>query len=201
MLFLARTQAAMYMMNNITADQGFFDGLKRRVLVNGGIFVVFFLWFMAMLLTSDGYTVVSDGTGTLTVEQTRFKYFHNYTEMWWAGLSLLIGVVSVLYGIGRSAFAKHCTGGIWYGGMGTLLVVCSMFWVAGYGDTAFYPSLEDPMSSLTIRNSSSSKFTLEVMSYVSVLVPFVAAYIWYVWRSMDRKKLTPAEISSTDHKY
>ena len=72
----------------------------------------------------------------------------------------------------------------------TLFVVCSMFWVAGYGDTAFYPSLEDPMSSLTIRNSSSSKFTLEVMSYVSVLVPFVAAYIWYVWRSMDRKKLT-----------
>ena len=80
-------------------------------------------------------------------------------------------------------------------------VVCSMFWVAGYGDTAFYPSLEDPMSSLTIRNSSSSKFTLEVMSYVSVFVPFVDAYIWYVWRSMDRKKLTPAEISSTDHKY
>ena len=123
-LFLARTQAAMYMMNNITADQGFFDGLKRRVLVNGGIFVVFFLWFMAMLLTSDGYTVVSDGTSTLTVEQTRFKYFHNYTGMWWAGLSLLIGVVSVLYGIGRSAFAKHWTGGIWYGGLGTLLVVC-----------------------------------------------------------------------------
>lgn len=201
-LFLARTQAAMYMMNNIVSDPAFFDGLKRRVLVNGGIFVVFFLWFMSLLLTADGYSVVSDGTQTVSVEVEPFKYFHNYVAFWWwAGIALIIGVVMVLYGVLRSALGKHYTGGIWYGGFGTLLVVCSLFWVAGYGDTSFYPSIEDPMSSLTIRNSSSSAFTLQVMTYVSVLVPFVAAYIWYVWRSMDKKKLTPKEIETTDHKY
>ncbi len=200
-LFLARTQAGMYMMNNISGDAHFFNDMKRRTLINGGIFVVFFVWFLVMLLTATGYNVVSEGTTTINVEEAPFKYFHNYISHWWALAALLIGVVCVLYGIIRSALANHYTSGIWWSGIGTILAVCSLFWMAGYGDTAFYPSLDDPMSSLTIRNSSSSQFTLEVMSYVSLLIPFVAAYIWYVWHSMDKKKLTSAELNSTDHKY
>lgn len=200
-LFLARTLAAMYMMNNIADDPNLFGSMKRRVFVNGGIFVVFFLWFMAMLLTATGYEVVSDGNVTVAVTSAPYKYFHNYTEMWWAGVALLTGVVLVLWGIGAAAFGEHCTYGIWPAGIGTFLVVCSLFWVAGYGNTAFYPSLDNQMSSLTIRNASSSTFTLQVMSWVSILIPFVAAYIIYVWRAMDKRKLTPAEIGTTDHKY
>lgn len=200
-LFLARTQAAMYMMNNIADDPKLFDTMKRRVFINGGIFVVFFLWFLAMLLTATGYDVVSEGTVTKSVTEAPFKYFHNYVDMWWAGVALLVGVVLVLWGIGASAFGKHCTYGIWPSGIGTFLVVCSLFWVAGYGDTAFYPSLDNPMDSLTIRNASSSLFTLQTMSWVSILIPFVLAYIIYVWHSMDKRKLTPTEIETTDHKY
>lgn len=200
-LFLARMQAALYMMNNISHDGAFFSRMKSKVAVNGGIFLVFFLWFLAVLLTSDGYTVVSDKTQTVSVIETPFKYYYNYVGMWWALVALLAGVVLVLYGLIRSITAKHFTKGIWFTGSGTFLVVCSLFWVAGYGNTAFYPSLDDPMSSLTIRNSSSSEFTLMTMSYVSILVPFVVAYIAYVWRKMDSKKLTPQELSKTSHKY
>lgn len=161
----------------------------------------FLLRFLAVLLTSDGYTVVSDKTQSVSVIETPFKYYYNYVGMWWALVALLAGVVLVLYGLIRSITAKHFTKGIWFTGSGTFLVVCSLFWVAGYGNTAFYPSLDDPMSSLTIRNSSSSEFTLMTMSYVSILVPFVVAYIAYVWRKMDSKKLTPQELSKTSHKY
>lgn len=200
-LFLARMQAALYMMNNISHDRAFFSRMKSKAAVNGGIFLVFILWFLAVLLTSDGYTVVSDKTQTVSVIETPFKYYYNYIGMWWALVALLAGVVLVLYGLIRSITANHFTKGIWFTGTGTFLVVCSLFWVAGYGNTAFYPSLDDPMSSLTIRNSSSSEFTLMTMSYVSILVPFVIAYIAYVWRKMDSKKLTPQELSKTTHKY
>ncbi|HBY16741.1 cytochrome d ubiquinol oxidase subunit II [Muribaculaceae bacterium Isolate-113 (HZI)] len=200
-LFLARTQACLYMMNNIADDPDFFKTLKAKALINGGIFLVFFLWFLGMLLTATGYTVISDGIRTVEVQETPFKYLHNYINLWWAGVTLLLGVVLVLLGWAKSCFAKHFTKGIWFTGIGTFLVVASLFWVAGYGDTAFYPSLLNPMDSLTIRNASSSEFTLKTMSYVSLLIPFVLAYIVYVWRAMDKKKLTPASLESTDHKY
>lgn len=189
------------MMNNIADDPDFFKTLRAKALINGGIFVVFFLWFLAMLLTADGYTVISDGIRTVDIELTPFKYFHNYTHLWWAGTALIVGVVLVLFGWGKACFSKHFTKGIWFTGTGTFLVVASLFWVAGYGDTAFYPSLINPMDSLTIRNASSSEFTLRTMSYVSILIPFVLAYIAYVWRAMDKKKLTPEAIEATDHKY
>ncbi len=201
LLFLARTQAALYMMNHISSTQDFFDSLKRKIFVNGIIFVLFFLAFLALLLTATGYDVVSKRTSTVNVTTVPFKYLHNYLHFWWATVALLIGVACVLYGIIRSAFASKWKSGIWFSGIGTLLVVCSLFWVAGYGNTAFYPSLDDPASSLTIRNSSSSLFTLTCMSWVSILIPFVIAYIWYVWKTMDKRKLTVAEIKSTDHKY
>ncbi|MDE6536628.1 MAG: cytochrome d ubiquinol oxidase subunit II [Muribaculaceae bacterium] len=200
-LFLARMQAALYMMNNIEDDPDFFASLRAKALINGGIFVVFFLWFLGMLLTTDGYTVLSDSYRTTEVEVTEFKYFHNFCTIWQAGVMLLLGVVLVLYGWFRSVFAKHFTKGIWFTGIGTFLVVVALFCVAGYADTPFYPSLTDPQSSLTIHNASSSEFTLKVMSFVSILVPFVVAYIAYVWYSMDKKKLTPESLEKTDHKY
>ena len=97
-------------------------------------------------------------------------------------------MVLVLYGLVRTCFTARFCKGIWFTGIGTFLVVAALFWAAGYNDTAFLPSLTDPMSSLTIRNASSSEFTLTVMSWVSLLIPFVLAYIWYVWRAMDKKK-------------
>ncbi len=200
-LFLARTQACLYMMNNIADDPSFFKTLKAKALINGGIFLVFFLWFLGMLLTATGYTVISDGIRTVDVQETPFKYFHNYVDLWWTGVTLLLGVVLVLFGWAKSCFAKHFTKGVWFTGIGTFLVVASLFWVAGYGDTAFYPSLLNPTDSLTIRNASSSEFTLKTMSYVSILIPFVLAYIVYVWHSMDKKKLTPEALESADHKY
>lgn len=200
-LFLARMQGALYMMNNITDDPQFFSTLKNRALVNGGIFVVFFLWFLAMLCTATGYTVSSNNDFTVNVTETPFKYFYNFIDLWWAGVTLLIGVVLVLFGLLKSCFSAYWTEGIWFTGIGTFLAVVSLFWVAGYNDTPFYPSLIDPASSLTIRNASSSEFTLTAMSYVSIVIPFVLAYIAYVWHSMDKRKLTPEEIEKTDHKY
>ena len=200
-LFLARMQACLYMMNNITEDPDFFETLKRKALVNGGIFVVFFLWFLAMVCTATGYTVTMNANYTVSVVETPYKYFFNFVNLWWAGVTLLIGVVLVLFGLIKSVFAPHFTKGIWFTGLGTVFAVLSLFWVAGYGDTAFYPSLLDPSSSLSIRNASSSEFTLKAMSYVSIIIPFVLAYIAYVWYSMDKKKLTPTELETSSHQY
>ena len=119
--------------------------------------------------------------------------------MWWALVVLLIGVVLVLYGLGRTLLKKEYTRGIWPVGIGAVLVVLTLFWVLGYNNTAYYPSLLDVQSSLTIRNSSSSEFTLTVMSIVSILVPFVLGYIAYCWRAMDHDKLTRDEIAENSH--
>ena len=181
-----------------------FQRLRRSVLVNGLIFVVLFLTFMTCLLCRDGYQAVSANgvpDNLHAFEAVPFKYFMNYVEMWWCIPVLLAGVLLVLYGIGRTVLQKKpFTQGIWFTGIGTILVVLTLFWVAGYNDTAYYPST-DPSSSLSIRNSSSSLFTLQVMSCVSVLVPFVAGYIAYVWHSMDRKKTTPADLADGNEKY
>ncbi len=189
-LFLARTQAALYMLNNNPADDDFFRANRRRVLANGVIFVVFFLLFAGLLLSAAGLETTSTASingGKSTFALREYKYLFNYLEMWWALAALLIGVVMVLYGIIRSAFATHFTKGIWWSGIGTILVVLSLFWVAGYNNTPYYPSLIDPASSLTIFNSSSSHFTLTAMSWVSLIIPFVAAYIIYAWYAMDRR--------------
>lgn len=187
-LFLARMQACLYMMNRYkTEDTKFFDILKRRAFINGGIFVIAFVAFLIVFLTTPGYDVITEDGRNVSVTEIHFKYFHNITEDWWEIATLLTGVVLVLYGLGRSVFAKHFGSGIWFTGFGTFLAVIALFWAAGYGDTAFLPSITDPMSSLTIRNASSSEFTLKAMSYASLFIPFVIAYIWYVWRQMDRK--------------
>ncbi|MCH5224043.1 MAG: cytochrome d ubiquinol oxidase subunit II [Muribaculaceae bacterium] len=200
-LFLARMQACLYMMNNISGDDEFFERLKSRAFLNGGIFVVFFLWFLTMLCTATGYDATTNNDLTVTATERPFKYFHQLTHLWWTGMTLIIGVVLVLFGLLKSCFSKKFTKGIWFTGLGTFLAVVALFWAAGYGDVAFYPSLTDPSSSLTIRNASSSEFTLKAMSYVSIVIPFVLAYIAYVWYSMDNKKLTPEEMETTTHKY
>lgn len=189
-LFLARTQAALYFLNNHPAPGAFFDANRRRVLVNGIIFVVLFLLFVGLLLTTTSLETVKNGGldgGRSEFAQVDYKYLHNYLDMPAALVAFLAGTVMVLFGVLRSALARHYTCGIWWSGIGTALVVLSLFWVAGYNATPYYPSTLDPASSLTIYNSSSSHFTLTAMSWVSILVPFVLAYIIYAWRAMDKK--------------
>ncbi|MDE5744969.1 MAG: cytochrome d ubiquinol oxidase subunit II [Paramuribaculum sp.] len=197
-LFLARTQAALYFLDNIKGGEEIARRNRRQVLVNGAIFVVFFLFFLALLLTAKGLQIVP---GTGSYEWIDYKYLHNFLDMWWVSIIFLAGVVIVLYAIVRSAFSATFTKGIWFSATGTILVVLSLFWVAGFNNTPYYPSLLDINSSLSIYNSSSTRFTLEVMSFVSLIIPFVAAYIAYVWYSMDRKPITPAEMKETDDKY
>lgn len=199
-LFLARTLACMYMINNID-DKELVNRLRAKCFTNSGIFLVFFLWFMAMLWTATGQTVVSATPTSVEVAYEDFKYFHNMTSGWWIGMTFLIGVLLVLFAIYRACFVKNSRNAIWFGGIGTALTVISLFWAAGFMDTPFYPSNQDINSSLSIRNASSSEFTLVAMSYVSIGIPFVLAYIAYVWRSMDKKKLTLKELETTSHKY
>lgn len=189
-LFLARTQAALYFLNNHPEGGEFFETNRRRVLVNGVIFVVIFLFFVGVLLTSPSLETVRNGGldgGRSDFALVDYKYLHNYLDMPAALVAFLGGTVMVLYGVLRSAFARHYTCGIWWSGLGTVLVVLSLFWVAGYNATPYYPSTLAPSSSLTIYNSSSSHFTLTAMSWVSLIIPFVLAYIIYAWRAMDKK--------------
>ena len=191
-LFLARCNAAMYYMHNDSGDRKFFEANKRRVLINGIIFLAFFLAFAAVLLTYPGYQLTSKGDEVFTLhntyERVTGKYFFNYIDMWWALVCFLLGVVCVLYALIRASFGKYFRGGIWFSAVGTFLVVISLFFVAGYNNTPYLPSLDDPACSLTIRNSSSTLFTLKVMSYVSIIVPFVIAYIAYAWYQLESGK-------------
>ena len=188
-LMLARTLASLYFINNIVDDEVNRDQ-HRALLINGGLFVVLFLAVVAVLLTSRGVAVDAQGNA----QWEDYRYFTNYLTLWWALVVLLVGVVLVLWGVIRSLLAPAWRGGIWAAGVGT--VVLTLFWVLGYNDTAYYPSLLDVQSSLTIRNSSSSPFTLTAMSIVSVLVPFVLGYIAYCWYRMDRGGTGDSDINS-----
>lgn len=194
--FLARTMAAMYFINNIGGDKDFTARMRRKVLVNGLSFAVLFVTFLVVLMLQPGYRVVS---GQSLSEPN--IYLHNLLGMWWLALIMLLGVVAVLYAIFRSALDGSWRGGIWFGGFGTAAVAAVLFLIAGYGDTAYLPSTVDPASSLTIANSSSSLFTLKVMSWVSILVPFVLAYIAYTWYKMNNTPLTEQELKDDSHVY
>lgn len=194
--FLARTLAAMYFVNNIRADQGFERRMRRATLVNGLVFALLFVAWTAVLLLSDGWQADTAGS----VKTVPMLYLKNLAEMWWFALAFVAGVVLALLGIGLTALGKG-RGGIWYSGVGVALVVTSLLAIAGYNGTAYLPSLLDAQSSLTLANSSSSLFTLKVMSIVSLLVPFVIAYIWYVWRKMNASPLTRKDVSGDAHQY
>lgn len=189
-LFLARTQAALYLINNNPQDDAFFRDNRRRVLVNAVLFLVFFLLFVGLLLTTSALETSYDGSidgraSEFTVRE--YKYFFNFLDLPAALIGFLAGVVAVLYAIIRTVISRHWTAGIWWSGIGSILVVLALFWIAGYNNTPYYPSLTDPTSSLTIFNSSSSLFTLKCMSYVSIIIPFVVGYIAYAWYAMDKK--------------
>ncbi len=191
--FLARTLASLYFINNID-DKDVQKSQHKQLLINAAIFVVLFLATVAVILTAAGVEIDKGGNAMWTPN----KYLTNYLNLWWALLAFLVGVVMVLYGIIRSVLKPSWKCGIWWAGIGVLLVVMSLFWVLGYNHTAYYPSLLDVQSSLTIANSSSSEFTLTAMSYVSILVPFVVGYIAYVWYKMDHTKITQKEMDQAD---
>ena len=161
-------------------------------------FLIFFLAFVIRTLLKDGFAVNPE-TGEVYMEP--YKYFQNLIQMPYLLVLFLVGVVGVLYGLIRSVFCKTFTKGIWFAGIGTILTVLALLLSVGYNHTAYYPSLSDLQSSLTLANSCSSKFTLEVMAYVSILVPFVLAYIFYAWRAIDRKPITPEEMRNDEHTY
>ena len=194
--FLARTIAAMYFINNIGGDKDFTARMRRKVLVNGLSFAVLFVTFLVVLMLQPGYRVVAGQT----LSEPNI-YLHNLLGMWWLALIMLLGVVAVLYAIFRSALDSGWRSGIWFGGFGAAAVVAVLFLIAGYGDTAYLPSTVYPASSLTIANSSSSLFTLKVMSWVSILVPFVLAYIAYTWYKMNNTPLTEQELKDDSHVY
>lgn len=193
-VLLCMTLACQYMMNNID-DQVLFRRARRRMLPLAAGFVVVFLAWLVALLFADGWT--ADAAGRIRVE--KYKYLHNFLEMPYVAILLLIGVLSVLWSI-RMGWRSDRRA-IWFGGIGTVLTVLALLLCAGWNNTAYYPSLADAQSSLTIRNSSSSLFTLRVMSIVSLLIPFVGAYIWYAWRAMNRRPITREEIRGDDHHY
>ena len=197
-LFLARMQAGFYFLNNLADDDDVTSRARRETIINGGIFVVLFLVFIAVLFTTTGYAY-DPATGIVTADS--YRYLFNLIDLWWFGALFLIGVLMVLYALFRMLFKPGWRCGIWFSGIGTVLVILSLFAILGYNNTVYLPSLTDLQSSLTIANSSSTLFTLKTMSIVSILVPFVIAYIAYVWRKMDATPITPDEVRADDHMY
>ncbi|MFT4221665.1 cytochrome d ubiquinol oxidase subunit II [Dysgonomonas sp.] len=195
--FLARTLACLFFVNRLK-DETLVARSRRFLLYNAVPFVVAFLAFVIWTFLSKGYAV--DPT-TKAVELVQYKYFTNLIEMPIVGLVFLAGVVLVLFGIGRTLLSKEYSSGIWFTGLGTVLTVCMLLLITGYNNTAYYPSSSDPQSSLTIENSSSSEFTLTVMSIVSLLVPFVLGYIIYAWNALEKKRLDVKDLKDDGHVY
>ena len=191
---LAMTLACQYFMNNID-DETILRRAQSRMRLFGVLFVVCFVAWLLALLLADGRA--ADAAGTISVEP--YKYLRNLLEMPYVTVVLLLGVVSVLWSIRLGWCGSRRA--VWFGGAGTVLTVLSLLLLAGWNGTAYYPSLTDMQSSLTISNSSSSLFTLRTMAWVSLFVPFVAAYIWYAWRAMNRRPITREEIRGDDHQY
>ncbi|GAA6247412.1 cytochrome d ubiquinol oxidase subunit II [Bacteroides uniformis] len=195
--FLARILGALYFINNINEDD-LVKRCRRALWGNTALFLVFFLAFVIRTLLADGYAVRPE-TGEVFMEP--YKYLTNFLQMPVVLLVFLVGVVAVLWGIIRTLWKPAFDKGIWFAGAGTVLTVLALLLVAGYNNTAYYPSTHDLQSSLTLANSCSSQFTLKVMAYVSILVPFVLAYIFYAWRSIDNRKIDAKEMEKGGHAY
>jgi cytochrome d ubiquinol oxidase subunit II len=195
-LFLARTNGLLYLINSVD-DRELAERSGSKLLMNAIVFLVFFLFFVITLLVSRGFAY-DQATGIVSMEN--FKYLHNLLEMPLVLILFMAGVAGVLYGIGITMFKGNRTG-IWYTGSGTVLTVFTLFLVAGFNGTAFYPSSYDLSSSLTINNASSSLFTLKTMMFVSFIVPFVFGYIWYAWKSINNKRITEEEMKTEGHIY
>ena len=194
-VFLARVLGILYVMNNVN-DEDIRSRGSVRLIGSAVPFVILFVAYLIHLLLKDGFAV--DDMGRIYMEP--YKYLNNFITMWYLLIILLIGVVLVLFGIGKTIVSKDYVGGIWPAGIGTVLTVLALLLCSAWNNTAYYPSTADLQSSLTIQNSCSSEFTLTTMFYVSLLVPFVLAYIVYAWRAIDAKKLDKDEIQN-DHAY
>jgi cytochrome d ubiquinol oxidase subunit II len=195
-LFLARTNGLLFIINSID-DNDLLSKSIKKLIINSVAFLVFFLFFLVTLLLAEGFAVSME-TGKIVME--KYKYLHNLIEVPWILIIFLIGVIGVLYGIGVTII-KNSRKGIWFAGSGTILTVFSLFLIAGLSRTSFYPSTYDLNFSLTIQNASSSFFTLKSMMFVSFIIPFVAAYIWYAWKAINNKKITKEEMSEEGHVY
>lgn len=195
--FLARLLGNLYFINNIR-DEELIPRCRRQLITDAVPFLIFFLAFVIRTLLKEGYAVNPD-TQIITMEP--FKYFHNLVEMPLLLVLFLLGVVGVLFGLVKSIVSSVYTKGIWFTGIGTVLAVLALLLMVGYNHTAYYPSTADLQSSLTLANSCSSQFTLKTMAYVSILVPFVLAYIVYAWRAIDRKPIDKEELEKDGHAY
>ena len=189
-VFLARVLGALYVINNVNDDEIRSRG-RHSLLTNAVPFVILFVAYLVHLLLKEGYAYNAEGFIFLEP----FKYLNNFIDMWYLTILLLIGVVLVLFGIGKTIVDKTYVAGIWPAGIGTVLTVLALLLCSAWNMTAYYPSTAQLQASLTIENSCSSEFTLRTMFYVSLLVPFVLAYIVYCWRAIDKKKLTREEIN------
>ncbi len=196
-LYLSRIQGMLYFLNSID-DEELSLRIRRTLVTDTVIFLIFFLSFLIRLCMRHGFAV-DPGTGNVFVMAN--KYLMNFAQMPFVMGLFLLGVISVLFGILRSVLVAKFQRGIWFTGVGTVLTVFSLLLVAGYNNTSYYPSYMDLQSSLTIANSCSSHFTLEVMMYVSFFIPFVLAYVFYAWRSIDRHRITSNEMKHGEHTY
>ena len=199
-VFLARILGILYVMNNV-ADEDLRQRGSSRLVGQTVPFLILFVAYLVHLLTKDGFAYTDDGV----IYMEPYKYLHNFLDMWYLTVVLLVGVLLVLYGIGKEIFSPKSSNrkynGIWFAGTGTVLTVLALLLCSAWNHTAYYPSTADLQSSLTMVNSSSSEFTLRTMFYVSLLVPFVLAYIVYCWHAMDRRKITKEEIAESSHTY
>lgn len=194
--FLARTIALLYFINRLKNEE-----LEKRshkfLLYNALPFVVVFVTFVVLLLLSEGYAVDTEGK----VYMEKYKYFFNLVQMPVVGILFLIGVLLVLFGIIATLLKPQFKKGVWFSGLGTVITVTMLFMIAGYNNTAFYPSYADLQSSLTIFNASSSDFTLRAMSWASLLIPVVVVYIFIAWRSMEKKRTDIQDVNDDSHAY
>ena len=190
---LSITLGALYLINNIDNDK-LASELCRSLLVSFVGFLLMLVFVLFKLLTMDGFAV--DANGIIVME--KYKYLHNFLQMPVVLAMLLVGAVLLVVGVALTAWRKNFKRGIWLAAPGTVMAVMAIFMIAGYNNTAYYPSINDLQSSLTLANSCSSEFTLRTMSIVSLIIPFVVAYIAYFWRQMDRKSLTTEELNTSD---
>lgn len=196
-LFLARTLALLFFINRIS-DENLEKRSRKALWYNAVPFVVFFLAFVIWTFISEGFAVNPD-TGVVFME--KFKYFNNLVQMPLVMGFFVLGVLAVLWGIIATLIRKNFRKGVWFAGVGTVVTVCCLLLITGFNNTAFYPSATDLQSSLTIFNASSSFFTLKAMSIVSLIIPFVLAYIIYAWNALEKKRTDIRDVNEDEHAY
>lgn len=192
-MLLAIALGALYMINNIDNEK-LTAQLRRSLLISFTAFLLTLIFVLVQLLTMEGFAV--DASGVVVME--KYKYLHNFLQMPVVFVMFLVGAVLLVAGVALTLLKSNFKRGIWLAAPGTVLAVMALFMIAGYNNTAYYPSTYDLQASLTLANSCSSEFTLRTMAVVSLIIPFVVAYIAYFWRQMDKKSLTSDELTTTD---